>query len=1002
MTRIPQLSCAAADEPLAHSKRSVISLGCVCMIAVCALAFVGSHTAHGQAPRGVSPATQPSAPPQPADPPPPAIEPPPAAIPVVTPAPTVPAGVSGGAPNQRTLNARTTVPAPAAAPAPVPASMPEQQPVDPSGDAGQNPDADLQQPSPDNGSAAQSGVIDPWEPPTRQGRRDRRPTDPEERSVFAVNGRSVKDLIPLIVSWTGKPVIPKADTLETKKVTILNDRPVTRVEALELIYQALRLNGVGIVETDSLIMIDDLAQVNKLLPSVVLGPNVNVLELLENGQYVIKIFQLKHARASSVEQLISTSKPDYAQVSTDASSNQLVVESDVGYAKRVQEVVNLVDVPPYEDTITETFRLRFADATIIADAINVVFVPNGAGGAGGRAAQPRQGNRAGQNPQPINAGGAAGGGDAPTLTTQVLAATNSITVRTTREVMENIRSMVLEWWDVPPDRNGSIFKSYDLKYTDPLKVKELLDALLGAGGTTRTGGQRNNARNLAVPGGGGGGDGGSATAATQGVFTIEAYPDSNRLVVVSKAPDNFVWLDALLSKIDTPLEAGMPESIPLKYASAVDVAQLVNILLAESGTGGSLEAPAEGLNADFTSAQGGDVGTTPGVTGTIGGGSTGGGGTTREIEFPWQGGGGARGGNQDQQAEVSALIGKSRVVPVAEQNSLLVLAPPEIKGQIKDLIANLDTPGRQVMIAAILAEVELGDQFAMGIQFGPAGTVAPLNPNNAVVIGAQAEGDQLRFSGSKDNIFPSVLNVSNFTFGVNATVILQALQRDTSVRILQQPRVFTTENEEAVFFAGEDVPFLTGTTTGGTTGGGTTSSFDQISVGIGVNVRPRITQDRNVAMEVNILLSNINTTSSLNVGGSNNPTIDRRQTQTRVTVKDKQTIVLSGVRRESENFEKNGFPVLGQIPILDLFFSNKDEVKAVTELLVFITPTVVINPDENDSNYNADDRERLEIFSKPLNATSQGLVERNNLNLPERSGEQSFDPIAPIDPAKGP
>jgi general secretion pathway protein D len=858
----------------------------------------------------------------------------------------------------------------------------------------------MQQPVPDPAAAAsaQSGVIDPWEPPARQGRRDRRPTDPEERSVFAVNARSVKDLIPLIVSWTGKPVIPKADTLETKKVTILNDRPVTRVEALELIYQALRLNGVGIVETDSLIMIDDLAQVNKLLPSVVLGPEVNVLDLLENGQYVIKIFQLKHARASSIEQLISTSKPDYAQISTDSSSNQIVVESDVGYAKRVQEVVNLVDVPPYEDTITETFRLRFADATLIADAINVVFAPNAASGGAGRGAQPRQGNRAGQNPQPINPGGAAAGGDAPTLTTQVLAATNSITVRTTREIMDGIRSMVVEWWDVPPDRDGSIFKSYDLKYTDPLKVKELLDALLGSGsGTVRTGGQRNNARNLAIPGGGG--EAGGATAATQGVFTIEAYPDSNRLVVVSKAPDNFVWLDALLSKIDTPLEAGMPENIPLKYASAVDVAQLINILLAESGTGGSLAAPEEGLNADFTSTQGGDVGTTPGVTNTSGG-STGS--SPREIEFPWQGGGGARGGNQDQQSEVSALIGKSRVVPVAEQNALLVLAPPEIKGQIKELITNLDTPGRQVMIAAILAEVELGDQFAMGIQFGPAGTIAPLNPNNAIVIGTQAEGDRLRFTGAKDNIFPSVLNVSNFNFGVSATVILQALQRDTSVRILQQPRVFTTENEEAVFFAGQDVPFLTGTTTGGATGGGTTSSFDQISVGIGVNVRPRITQDRNVAMEVNILLSNINTTSSLNVGGSNNPVIDRRQTQTRVTVKDKQTIVLSGVRRESENFEKTGFPVLGQIPILDLFFSNKDENKSVAELLVFITPTVVINPDENDSNFNADDRERLEIFSKPLNATSQGLVERNNLNLPERSGEQPIDPIAPIDPSVGP
>ena len=434
----------------------------------------------------------------------------------------------------------------------------------------------------------------------------------------------------------------------------------------------------------------------------------------------------------------------------------------------------------------------------------------------------------------------------------------------------------------------------------------------------------------------------------------------------------------------------------MKYASAIGLAEIINALLAESGSGAGITAPEEGVTDPNASFDAGGATDTSNTTGS--GAGSGGAAAAGTIQFPWQN---ARGGaNGAQSTEVSAVVGKSRVVPNANQNSLLVLATPEIQTAVLKLISELDQPGRQVMIASILAEVELGDQYAMGIQFGPQGTVSPSNPNNAIVIGSAAK--PLEFDGAKDGIFPSVLNVSNFSFGVDATVVLQALQRDTSVRILQQPRVFTSDNKLAEFFAGDDVPFLTGSTTGGTTGGGTTSSFNQIPVGIGLNVRPRITKEKNVAMEIKVLLSNVNTTSAVDVGGSNNPTISRRSTNTNVTVKNTQTIVISGVRVESQAKEKNGFPVLGNLPILDLFFSNKNENSSSKELLIFVTPTVVDTPDENDTNFNADERERLEVLSKPLTSESEKMVEKHKLNLPEKSGGKSVDPLAPIDPSIAP
>jgi type II secretory pathway component GspD/PulD (secretin) len=816
----------------------------------------------------------------------------------------------------------------------------------------------------------------------RQFRADRRAVDMNELVLLNVKGTKVEEFFGFIVECTGKTVIPRSDQLRNATINVLSDKPVTRLKALELIFQAFRLNDVVVVETDEIIMIDVMTNMNKLLPGLVLGPSVDVLSLEETGQVCIKVFQIENTKAQAIYDRLITSNPDYAKLDVDTNSNQIILEGDVGLAKRCQELIDILDVGPFSDTRTETFRIRYTDAQVIADSITEIFSGSSATGTQARGATRGQ-QRPGQNQAQ---GAQQGTAEAPTLIVTVLAATNSLTVRAGPEMLKSIGELIATAWDIPPTKGGSIFKAYDLKFTDPLKVRDLLQSLLESGGGSGSSNRgRSGATRLAGGGGGAGGGESGADVAVANIFKIEAYPDSNRLVILTKTPDNFVWLDALMAQIDTPLDVGMPTNVQLKHASAVSVAEIINALLAESGSGTGISAPEEGVEDPSSSFDGQGATDASNTAGTgSGSGSVGGGGT---IEFPWQN---ARGGN-DETTEVSAVIGKSRVVPNANQNSLLVLATPEIESAVLRLIEELDQPGRQVMISSVLAEVVLGDQFAMGIKFGPAGQVKPLNPNNAVSIGTSV-------TGTKDGLFPETFNTFTFDFLLDATVILQALQRDTAVRILQQPRVFTTDNKEAQFFAGDDVPFLTGSTTGGTTGGGTTSSFNQIPVGIGLNVRPRITKERNVAMEIKVLLSNINNTSAVDVGGSGNPTISRRSTNTNVTVKNNQTIVISGLRVESEESEKNGFPVLGNLPILDLFFSNKDEAQATKELLIFITPTVVDNPDENDLNFNADERERLDVLSKPINADTQRLVEKNRLLLPEKAGGETVNPLAPIEP----
>jgi general secretion pathway protein D len=315
-------------------------------------------------------------------------------------------------------------------------------------------------------------------------------------------------------------------------------------------------------------------------------------------------------------------------------------------------------------------------------------------------------------------------------------------------------------------------------------------------------------------------------------------------------------------------------------------------------------------------------------------------------------------------------VGKSRVVPNPGQNSLLVLATPEIQDALLSIINDLDRPGRQVMLTATLAEVTLGDGLNLGIRVG-----SGIQASGDNVVGGTVGLDLTKGSESllldntslTDNFASPWFDTSFLQVGTSVDFILQALSEQNNVRILQRPRVFTSDNKEAKFFAGQDVTFQTGSTANEQ---GTTTSFEQEAIGIGLNVRPRITKDRNVAMEIEILLSNIASTASIN----SNPVVNRRQTTTTVTVKNNQTIVLSGIRREDDTDVERKVPLLGDIPLLGAAFTSTEKSKSLVELVMFITPVVVDNPDENDTNFNVEERRRLEELSKPLEEMSKELA----------------------------
>lgn len=787
-------------------------------------------------------------------------------------------------------------------------------------------------------------------PPRNRGGNGRRPID-DDRVILAFDDVSVDQTIPFIVETTGKVVMPiNITTLKAKKVTLINDEPIDRALALDLLIEAFKLNDVGVAEHPDRIVIGMLAEMPQENVPVV-GPDEDIGDRTDRGTLIQKIFAVENTNADELSEQLMDNLPDHASLVVDANSNQIIVLGDVGLCQQIEKLVNKLD-RNYITVKTQTFRLAHADAAEISQNILDLFEGTettvSSGGAAARAAQrrmtPDQRRRARQTGQTGTAGDT-GVGPQVELRLTVNIQQNSVTVSGEPSTVDDIAKLIVDEWDQP--RPETTKKVYHLRYTDPLKMRDMLQELLGGGtgvgGAARRGQAGGTAQRTDV------------AQAIGGIYQIQAYPDSNSLVVICKTKESFRFLDSLIEDLDQPVFPGIPMIVELKHADAEEVADQVNAIFAPAGARVDIARRETGLaGIDIEGPTGG------GATGPAREGESGG-----TITFPWQ-----QGRTQDDQTPESPLIGKIRVVPIHRQNAVMILAAPEYRDAVADIIRNdLDSPGRQVLIAAVIAEVELTDELALGLRYSNAEAVTQGPPvDNRVGLSGS-------FSGTISNILSGIFDPTGGTLAVGPNAVniaLQLLAQRTKIRILQEPAVFTADNQEASFFEGQDVPILVASQL--TPQGGTTSTVDYQAVGLGLNVRPRITAHGDVDIEINLEISTIDVAATA-VSIDNSPVFDRRETTTQVIVKDGQTIVISGILRDLESKIKRKVPLLGDIPLVGALFTSIENQNTRTELIAFVTPFVVDNPDENDTNFNREARKRLLDLSKPLEEQEPGEVD---------------------------
>ncbi len=748
---------------------------------------------------------------------------------------------------------------------------------------------------------------------------------PAGQVILAFDDVSVEETLDFVAATTGKVVMPvNLTALRTKKITLHNDEPVDRGIALDMLFTAFRLNDIGVIERPDIVIIGLLDQMlNDVGDIPVLGVDDDVMQRQDRGTLVIKIFAVERTEAAVIGDRIGDMFPDYGSLSVDPVSNQIVMLGDVGLCQQVQHLVNQLD-RIWRSGRLRTFRLEYADANEVADNVYDLFQESSTTSGRTTGGNTQRGRT--QRP-----GGATSttGGENVELRLTVNVQQNSVTVQAEPDVMEELARLIVEEWDLP--RPVGTSKLYTLRFSDPLRVRNLLQEILGSG-SSATGSSR---------GGRTGGQGPSGRAdvgeAVSGVYRFEAYPDRNALLVLAKTEENFDFLDSIIDAIDQPSDVGLPRIIELKHANAITLSEELNALLAPAGVSQPIPRPDTGLSGEGFS----DIEAGGATTAESGG----------QMGFPWQQGGAA---NNDEQSPESSLIAKIRIVPIARQNALAVLAPPAFMEAVVDTIERFDRPTRQVMISATIAAVSLTDELKLGLRWG-AGVAAG---------GENSVGLSGNLTGAIDNVLSGLFESPGATFTLgdgtnNIGVVLDALSQLTNVRIVQQPRAFTADNKEAIFFNGKQVPVQTSTSV---SSGVTTGGFEYRDIGVMLNVRPRITSHGDVDMTINVEISEVET----NTGVGDNPVFARRQVRSEILVQNGQTILIGGLLKEQEGKTKRKVPLLGDIPLLGALFTSVEDSIIHEELIVFVTPVVVDNPSSNSDNYNSGYLQRLQEISLPV------------------------------------
>jgi type IV pilus assembly protein PilQ len=284
------------------------------------------------------------------------------------------------------------------------------------------------------------------------------------------------------------------------------------------------------------------------------------------------------------------------------------------------------------------------------------------------------------------------------------------------------------------------------------------------------------------------------------------------------------------------------------------------------------------------------------------------------------------------------------VMQISQGTNALVVRDTESKMDVlKQLIDGLDLQVPQVQIEARIVEADTTYSRSLGVQWGVQNVnqlgnnaVANFKSGNTGTFGNQTSDFLVNLPATVGGLVstPAAGFTIGRTDGALLDVRLSAGELLGLSKVIASPKVTTLDKREAKISQGESIPFQT------TSLQGTQTTF--VDANLELNVTPQITSRDPKEIGKQILMRVRATRNA--VGARSNPagpSIDRREANTQVLIRDGETMVIGGIFIDTQNNNVAGVPYLSRIPVLGWLFKQKSESVAKQELLIFLTPTVI-------------------------------------------------------------
>ena len=405
-----------------------------------------------------------------------------------------------------------------------------------------------------------------------------------------------------------------------------------------------------------------------------------------------------------------------------------------------------------------------------------------------------------------------------------------------------------------------------------------------------------------------------ATSAARKPVRILTDDRTNSLLVLAARPQ-LEEVRRLVAKLDVPVRGGGRIHVYyLKNANAEEMAQTLSGLI--GGGGGSAAAPP------------------PGAAGAAGG-------AAPAIR-----------------TAVTGLAGGISVTADPATNSLIIQASQEGFNTLKAVIEQLDVERPQVLVEALIMEVDVTD----GKDLGFSGLLRTINgdtdfllatatdPTVAGALGA-ATGPAAPITAPLiGRVLRNTLDIDddgNATGGSLIDGIIRLSARNGDVNIISAPHILTSDNEQAEIRVGDNIPIITSrveSAAGQTVGLSSSVNVERQDIGVTLRVTPQITEGDSLRLEIFQEISAINETLAVGDVEDVGVALTNRRIENTVIVKDTETVVIGGLIGDEYQDSVSKVPWLGDIPVLGWAFKSQSTTLIKKNLLVFLTPRIVRSP----------------------------------------------------------